>query len=404
MSTAFQAVLQGSQEVPPTGSTATGLGTVIFDSAATAAPYEFQIQGVDFGPVTGRPPQTPSTLDDVNAMHFHNGVRGVSGPIVFGQINPAQDNDDLVIVPNMDGSWSVSGNWETTDPANVSIADFATTLGSAAVGSEVPLYFNVHTNQFPMGEIRGQLVTIADDNDNVVDGTAGNDLLPGLGGNDTISGLAGNDTLTGGDGNDNIDTGAGNDLVSGDAGNDTIGGMTGSDTVFAGAGDDSVTWNDPTGDIVLGQDGNDMLRGGDVAADTISGGTGDDVIQAVANRALAGNAPDVLFGDDGNDIVIGGNANDTIVGGAGNDILAGAQGADQFVFSTSAPGNDLIVDFDTTQDLVVLSGFGSGFDPLARLSATPSGSTTMNLGDAGQETFLGHSPNEFTALDFLFLP
>ena len=59
MSTAFRVVLAGSQEVPSTGSTASGLGTVTFDSAAVAASYSFDVQGVDFGPVTGGPPQTP---------------------------------------------------------------------------------------------------------------------------------------------------------------------------------------------------------------------------------------------------------------------------------------------------------------------------------------------------------
>jgi CHRD domain len=158
MSTAFRVVLEGDQEVPPTGSMASGFGTVIFDSTEIAASYSFRIEGVDYGPVTGLPPQTPTTLDDVTATHFHNEVRGVNGAVVFGQIGPAQDPDDFAIVANADGSWTLSGRWETTDPANVSIANFATVLGSAPVGSEVPLYFNVHTTQFPGGEIRGQLV------------------------------------------------------------------------------------------------------------------------------------------------------------------------------------------------------------------------------------------------------
>jgi serralysin len=411
MSTAFRVVLEGSQEVPPNNSTASGLGTVIFDSTAVAASYTFRIEGVDYGPATGGPAQTPSTLDDVTSTHFHNQVRGANGPVVFGQINPAQDNDDLLIALNADGSWTVSGRWETTDPANVSIANFAGDLGSAPVGSEVPLYFNVHTNQFPGGEIRGQLVAIADDNDNVVVGTNQDDFLPGLGGNDIIRGLAGNDRLEGGDGddiieggrgNDDINTGAGNDLVFGGAGNDTVGGMAGRDTVFGGAGDDFIAWNDPTGDVVFGDAGNDTLRGGDVAADTIFGGRGDDLIRAVANQESANHAPDLLFGDRGNDTIIGGNANDTIEGGAGDDFLAGFGGADQFVFRESQPGNDLVVDFDVTQDVAVLDGFGADFDPLENLSAGPSG-TTLDLGADNQVVFLGRLPNEFNAENFLVI-
>lgn len=409
MSTAFRAVLEGTQEVPPNNSTASGLGTVIFDDTEVAASYTFRIEGVDYGPVTDGSAQTPSPLDDVTSTHFHNQVRGMNGPVVFGQINPFQDNDDLDIALNPDGSWTVSGQWETTDPASVSITNFADEFGTASVGSEIPIYFNVHTNQFPGGEIRGQLIAIADDNDNVVVGTEGDDFLPGLGGNDIIRGLAGNDRLEGGDGDDiirggrgddDINTGAGDDLVFGGRGNDTVGGMAGRDTVFGGAGDDFVAWNDPTGDVVFGGAGNDTLRGGDVAADTIFGGRGDDLIRAVANQQLADHAPDRLFGDRGNDTIIGGNADDTIEGGAGDDNLAGFAGADQFFFRESAPGNDLIVDFDVTQDVVVLDGFGAGFDPLANLSAAPSGAT-LDLGEGNQVVFLGRLPTEFDAANFL---
>jgi serralysin len=232
MSTAFRVILEGTQEVPPNDSTASGLGTIVFNSAAVTASYSVRVEGVDYGPATGGTSQTPATDDDVISTHFHNEVRGVNGPVVFGQINPAQDDDDLAIVLNADDSWTVSGRWETTDPANVPIADFATTLGSAAVGTEVPLYFNVHTNEFPGGEVRGQLVAIADDNDNVVEGTAGHDLLPGLRGNDTILGFAGDDTLEGG---------AGRDFLNGGVGNDVLNGNNQSDILFGGPGDDIMT-------------------------------------------------------------------------------------------------------------------------------------------------------------------
>jgi hypothetical protein len=121
---------------------------------------------VDFG---GR---TASPADDVVSMHFHSQVRGAAGGVVFGQINPAHDSDDLRIAANADGSWTVSGVWETTDPANAPIAGFAGALAAAPIGADVALYFNVHTRAFTAGEIRGQLVAA---------GVAGDAIRPGPG-------------------------------------------------------------------------------------------------------------------------------------------------------------------------------------------------------------------------------
>jgi serralysin len=158
MSTAFHVILEGTQEAPPNGptdSTASGFGTIIFDNSDPLAPptasYSITIEGVAYGPITGEKPQTKATDDDVVSTHFHTAQRGTNGPVVFGQKNPDQDRDDLSIVLNKDGSWTVSGVWETTDPANRPITDFAPVLGAATVGTEVPLYFNVHTVEFPAG-------------------------------------------------------------------------------------------------------------------------------------------------------------------------------------------------------------------------------------------------------------
>ena len=113
-------ILEGDQEVPPRDTTASGVGTVVFDDAAIAASYSFDVQGLDFGPATGQTP-TPDPNDNVTRTHFHTAVAGVNGPIVFGQIDtvdPAfqQDDDDLDVVLNADGSWSVSGVWDQDDP------------------------------------------------------------------------------------------------------------------------------------------------------------------------------------------------------------------------------------------------------------------------------------------------
>src|SRR5689334_20504630 len=110
MATLFNVNLTGQQETPPNASPATGEGTVIWDPTAQVAVYSFTVHGLDFGPITGHGETTPPTADDVTNAHFHNAPPGMAGPVVFGQIGPAQDNDDLVIeradsvVQNADGS------------------------------------------------------------------------------------------------------------------------------------------------------------------------------------------------------------------------------------------------------------------------------------------------------------
>ena len=159
MANSFSVTLTGDQEVPPNSSAASGAGTVKWDGSAQTAAYEITIWGLDFGPILGLDPQTEATDDDVTAMHVHNAARDVNGPVVFGQISPAHDADDLEIVLNdHDGSWTISGIWDPDDPANVSIVNFADELDAATAGSDVSLYFNVHTTSFPAGEIRGQWV------------------------------------------------------------------------------------------------------------------------------------------------------------------------------------------------------------------------------------------------------
>ena len=103
----------------------------------------------------------------------------------------------------------LTSNWETTDVQP--ITPFAAAFAAAMLGADVPFYVNIHTGANPGGEIRGQLVTIATDNGETVNGTGGNDILPGLGGDDVINGGAGNDSLDGGTGADTMTGGSGND-------------------------------------------------------------------------------------------------------------------------------------------------------------------------------------------------
>ena len=99
-------------------------------------------------------------------------------------------------------------------------------------------------------------------------------------------------------------------------------------------------------------------------------------------------ASDRLFGDAGDDTVIGGNAADTIEGGRGDDFLTGNDGADVFIFRDNRTGDDIITDFDPSEDVVQLVGFDAGFDPLAELSATARGAE-LDLGQRRQRAVPG---------------
>jgi serralysin len=64
--------------------TATGLGTAIFDSATSRIGVTINVQGLDWGPLFGLSPQTLSTADDVTGAYIFYAARGANGPVVFG--------------------------------------------------------------------------------------------------------------------------------------------------------------------------------------------------------------------------------------------------------------------------------------------------------------------------------
>jgi hypothetical protein len=113
----FTAVLSGLNETPPNNSPGAGVGVFYLDPAGTTITYTLTYTGLT-GPAT--------------ASHLHRGAPGQAGPI---------------IVPFCQGSCGnpITGSapW---DPANT----------PALLAGNV--YANVHTAQFPGGEIRGQLV------------------------------------------------------------------------------------------------------------------------------------------------------------------------------------------------------------------------------------------------------
>lgn len=111
----FSATLTGDQEVPPTGSTATGTGVATVNPETrllTATVNTTGITGTD--------------------AHIHEGAPGVSGPIVIPLTQTAPG----------------SGVWVAAQTIT------AEQLAALRAGN---YYFNVHSAAFPEGEIRGQI-------------------------------------------------------------------------------------------------------------------------------------------------------------------------------------------------------------------------------------------------------
>jgi Ca2+-binding RTX toxin-like protein len=332
----------GDQEVPPTGSAATGTVTVSnFDPATNKFDIAVQVNNFDPTQVTG--------------FHLHRAVVGVSGPI----------DVDLKAAG---GTLVPSGTGFTLNMTGVQLPaiDQAAFQGGG-------MYFNFHSNANPTGEARAQLfqaapavavngvatgtggianiqnVTGSAANDSLI-GNAGANVINGGPGDDTIIGAQGNDTLSGGDGNDLIvwNNGDGSDTIDGNAGTNTVQvngsvdkgdaflvaaagarvnfqrtnltpfaldiGTTQTLIVNGAGGDDTFTVGDLTGVATLtalnlnGLDGNDTFTGPNLPTTyTITG----------ANRGTAASGP----------VAISFATTENLTGGTGNDTFAFADKA-----------------------------------------------------------------------------
>ena len=279
----------------------------------------------------------------------------------------------------------------------------------------------------------------------VIFGQGGDDNLSGLGGNDSLDGSAGNDTLnggkgadvlTGGDGSDsyyvdnagdavietdsatgvdavnsylgayrlgaNVENGnilntsaagltgnslnnslsgnAGNNILSAGAGDDTLNGGKGADRLIGGDGSDTY-YVDNAGDAVVETNVNASSGGVDtvnsyIYAYTLGPHVENGTIQVAITAALTGNNL--------SNILVGNSGRNSLNGGAGNDTLTGGAGADSFVFNTSlnaATNNDLITDFNTADDAILLeNGIMAGLGLAAgRLPAAEFRSGIVNV-------------------------
>lgn len=175
---------------------------------------------------------------------------------------------------------------------------------------------------------------------NVIKGNSANNVIKGLVGDDTLVGNNGDDTLVGGSGIDKMYGGLGNDTYYVDNINDVV--IEPSDSLNGGI-DTVIT----SVTFVLGNYLENI---------TLSGFS---LINATGN-----NLHNVIKGNSADNIIKGGAGNDTLSGGGGLDTLTGGDGADHFLFKSASEGCDVICDFTSGSDKVVIDGAGFGINDL----------------------------------------
>ncbi|UPY36147.1 calcium-binding protein [Sediminicoccus sp. KRV36] len=261
-------------------------------------------------------------------------------------------------------------------------------------------------------------IVFAGDQDDRLEGRAGDDVIHGGGGKDTLIGGAGVDTLFGNDGDDLFYDGPGiafADVYVGGAGANRVSyaltreaieiRLTGDDLAHGAmtAGHATVfTTGGPVSDLlydivdVTGGDGGNTIYGSD-ADNVLTGGRRADLIQG-------GAGDDSIIGGIGNDTLRGGLGHDTLDGGNGDDLLIVLGG--QAVALGGAGRNTLFFEYDSSvEDSVVWTVFmPTGVASRADgASLSFSGITEIGadrgievLGTAGRESFqLGRYASNF---------
>ena len=206
-----------------------------------------------------------------------------------------------------------------------------------------------------------------------------------------------------------------------------VNGGTGDDRAILGAGDDDFVWNPGDGsDFVDGRHGTDTLvfNGADApevftVSDSANGvqllrdvgniqmdlenvervevnGLGDDdlidgsgVTKPVELSADGGDGDDLITGGAGKDFLSGGTGSDILDGGLEDDLLLGGADADQFKFTGTDFGDNIIGDWER-EDILLL-------DQVQLANGTPV--TEADQIDTNADGLLNKDDNSFDVVD-----
>lgn len=295
----------------------------------------------------------PAALALSNASVAENSAIGATVGTLLPTDVDAGDTFTYALLDNAGGRFAVNSTTGKITVANGSLLDYETATHydivakvTDAAGATYQQTLTINLTNV----VESHTVSLTNNADTYTAVSDDNWLVRGKGGNDVITTLNGNDTLYGDGGNDTLNAGGGNDTiyVLGSGGFDAIDGGAGTDTIRAGAnnvmigltsitGIEQITSGGYTGVSIVGSGGNDTL---DFSTTTLTG------IAAISGKI-------------GNDLIVGSAGNDTIIGGIGVDTLTGGAGNDIFVYETIRESGlgakaDHILDF-TVGDLIDLS-------------------------------------------------
>ena len=141
--------LSGAQEVQaqPVVTEGSAKATIKFERDFSAAEVNLRFRNLD---------------GQVTRLHLHCNVAGANGPIAIGLIDflaPANDNSDVI---NFNGH-RISGTitnaqFPEVDPCPDVVGRPINNIASLAAAIDAGLvYWNLHTDAFPAGELRGQV-------------------------------------------------------------------------------------------------------------------------------------------------------------------------------------------------------------------------------------------------------
>lgn len=128
------ATLSGGEETPPPGlnTGAFGFAEVGVDATSLEIVVSLQLFNLPTGTTAG---------------HIHAGAKGTAGPVILDFAFPAGRTGDMVMTFRL-------GPASLRPRPEIGISSFEDAMQAISAGNA---YVNIHTTQYPAGEIRGQL-------------------------------------------------------------------------------------------------------------------------------------------------------------------------------------------------------------------------------------------------------